>query len=148
MRESFDLAFTTVIGEEGHLSSDSYGGFTVWGLASHYYPQVTADYTMDQAKAIYLTIWTAAGCDTLPYPMDIAVFDSAVNPGPGATATFLQSQPDLEHFMRERLNYYCQAVIHNPDKLKYLNGWILRVLRLWTKLEKLPSPTSLTPPPT
>jgi len=83
MRESFDQSFELTVGLEGGPSNDPRdpGGYTIWGLASKYNSEVTPTMTIDQAKKIYLErYWIPAGCDNAPYPMDICLFDSQVNP--------------------------------------------------------------------
>ena len=47
--------------------------------------------TLDGAKAIYQRdYWTKAGCDKLPPPLAMLVFDAAVSSGPGRAARWLQ----------------------------------------------------------
>ena len=83
MRNSFDKAFELTIGLEGKPSNDPNdpGRYTIWGLSSRYNKGVSPATTIDQAKLIYLnSYWIPAGCDAAPYPMDICLFDSQVNP--------------------------------------------------------------------
>ena len=78
MRESFDKAFELTIGLEGKPSNDPRdpGGFTIWGLAKKYHPEIDANTTLEYAKEVYLKqYWIPAGCDAAPYPMDICLFD-------------------------------------------------------------------------
>jgi len=79
LRTSFDIGFELTVGLEGKPVTDE-GGFTIWGLASKW-NNVNKYTTLEQAKVIYLkSYWIPAHCDDTPYPMDICLFDSQVNP--------------------------------------------------------------------
>lgn len=135
MRTSFNRAFEIVIGLEGKPTNDpdDPGGFTIWGLAQKYNPAVNENTTIEEAKDVYLVkYWIPAGCDTIPYPFDICVFDAKVNP---------QNDPDLPGgSMQELMNQspenwqdYLFLRMHRYKKLsmpKYVNGHINRILRL------------------
>lgn len=140
MKENFDKAFGIVIGFEGHPTNDPKdpGGFTIWGLAKKYHPNIDKDTTLDEAKKIYKAeYWDAMKCDTLSYPMDIAVFDCAVNPGIGACKEILKlSGDDFNKFMRFRLRWYSKQVEKHKNLFIYLRGWMNRVLNLWDILDK------------
>src|ERR1035437_8876786 len=79
MRSSFDKGFKLTIGLEGKPVTDE-GGFTIFGLSSKW-NKVNKDTTIEQAKVMYFKgYWTPAGCNDVPFPMDICLFDSQVNP--------------------------------------------------------------------
>ena len=90
----FDKAFELVIAQEGGYSNDSRdsGGQTKWGISKTAYPDVDIyNLTLEQAKAIYKRdYWDAVKGDELPYPMNIFVFDSAVNQGVAPAIKMLQ----------------------------------------------------------
>lgn len=136
MRENFDIAFEITVGLEGRLSNDPNdpGGFTVWGLSSVFNPEVTKDTTLEQAKEIYFKkYWLAAGCDDQPFPMDICLFDSQVNPQKGGNKELLQMKPDnwQEYNILRMIRYM------KNSKSEYVKGHIFRVLQLSEKIRTL-----------
>jgi hypothetical protein len=132
VRSSFDRAFEIVVGLEGAPVIDE-GGLTVWGLAQKYNPEVTLHMPIEKAKEIYLKrYWLPAGCDDAPFPMDICLFDSQVNPqndpkmpGGGNREIMLQLPDNWQEYNLLRMIRY----MHN-SKPKYVLGHIQRVLRL------------------
>ena len=90
----FNQCFAIVVGEEGGLTNDAAdpGGLTNWGISQAAYPSVNIRaLTKDGAEAIYLRdYWTPAGCDKLPGPLALMVFDAAVNNGLERAKDWLQ----------------------------------------------------------
>lgn len=112
---------------------------------------------MEEARALYWEdYWKAARCDLLPAPLNVVVFDVAVNSGPGFALRMLQEvlgvsvtgrwdrrtqaalealQPsDLRDVTERLLNlgerFYRQRVLTDPTQLRYWRGWLGRVARL------------------
>lgn len=139
MRESYDKAFSIVVGLEGNPVVDE-GGYTIWGLASKYNPGVNKSTTLAQAKEIYLgSYWIPAGCDDAPYPMDICLFDSQVNPqndpklpGGGNKEILLQNPSCWQEYNLLRMIRY----MHNSKRV-YVLGHIQRVLKLSETLRRI-----------
>lgn len=141
MRESFDKAFEMTIGLEGKPSNDPNdpGGYTIWGLASRYNPEVSPSTTLDQAKEIYLEkYWIPAGCDNAPFPMDICLFDSQVNPqndpklpGGGNQEILNQSPGNWQEYLLLRMVRYMRC-----SKDIYVKGHIFRVLKLYGQIKE------------
>ena len=79
----------------GKLANDKSdkGGLTRWGISQVNHPEVDVrTLTKERAIEIYRSkYWAPAKCDLLPYPIDVLVFDMAVNHGPGRAIRFLQS---------------------------------------------------------
>ncbi len=90
----FDLAFAILLGLEGEYGNDpdDPGGETKFGISKRSHPEVDIpELTRAQAKAIYRTeYWDRLRCDELPEPLDILVFDAAVNQGPKPAVKMLQ----------------------------------------------------------
>jgi len=90
----FDKAFELVIAAEGGYSNDARdsGGQTKWGISKAAYPNLDIyNLTLEQAKAIYKTdYWDKVKGDEMPYPMNVFVFDSAVNQGVAPAIKMLQ----------------------------------------------------------
>ena len=139
MKENFDRAFKLVIGAEGKPSNDPHdpGGFTIWGLCKRDHPEINEHTTLEYAESVYKKqYWDVISGDNLPNGLDIAAFDCAVNQGAGTSKNILNKTKDLNMFMRLRLKCYSEIVRQNPDKLRYLRGWMNRVLVLWDELTK------------
>lgn len=101
---AFDEAMTFVFGEEGGVSDNpnDAGGFTVRGVTegtarrayeAHlaHSPDATK-WTREEFYAVYRALyWNASGADRCPAPVDLAVFDAAVNCGVGGSVRMLQN---------------------------------------------------------
>lgn len=98
---NFDQAFDLLITHEGGFSnrplSDDPGGATMYGVTeavarSNGYMGEMKDLTLEFAKSVYRkSYWDKCRCDELPDNLRYAVFDAAVNSGPGQTIKWLQS---------------------------------------------------------
>jgi len=103
MRESFDRALQLVLVHEGGFANHPTdpGGPTMKGVTlatfrRHFGSDKTVNdlrnITQEQLARVYRTgFWDKCRCDQLPTGVDYAVFDVAVNSGPGRAAKFLQS---------------------------------------------------------
>ena len=136
MRLSFNKAFAMVIGLEGGYSNDPNdpGGETKYGISKRYNPDVdVASLTLEQAKKIYLErYWIPAGCDNQPYPLDICLFDGAVNPQKGGNKELLNQHPeDWHEFLMMRMIRYM-----NFSKPIYVKGHIFRCLKLYQAIKR------------
>jgi len=142
MRESFDRAFEIVIGLEGRPTNDpdDPGGFTIWGLASRYNPEVHAGMTKEEAKKIYLSkYWTPTGCDVAPFPLDICLFDAKVNPqnhpkwdGNAMDELMVWNPQNWQEYLIIRMIRYSQC-----SKEKYREGHLNRILKLYSKIKEI-----------
>jgi hypothetical protein len=140
MRENFDKAFKITIGLEGKPSDDPRdpGGFTIWGLAKRYHPEIDENTTIEYAKEVYLRqYWIPSGCDSQPFPMDLCLFDSAVNPQndpklPGAgNQEILNLHPEnWQEYMIFRMQRYMRV-----SKSEFVKGHIFRVLKLCEQIK-------------
>ena len=90
----FEKAFALVMRFEGGYSNDSRdpGGETNFGISKRAYPALDiANLTKDEAKSIYFfDYWHAINCDLLPYPINVLIFDAAVNHGKNRAVRMLQ----------------------------------------------------------
>lgn len=148
----FDACIEFVLAAEGGYVNDKYdsGGETKYGISKKSYPKVDIkNLTLDGAKAIYKKdYWLACRCDELPEPLDIVVFDTAVNMGQGRANGFLQiidpgnsplMPPGLAtKYLELRDAKYASIVANNPSQSKFLKGWHNRMnhLREFCGLEK------------
>ena len=134
MRENFQTILSFTFIHEGIHSNDPCdpGGDTKYGIARLMHPEITdeqwANWSIADSEAMYLKMyWCGMGCDSLPYPLDMAVFDTAVNPGPGACHHMLGlAAGDWKELINLRRSYYQARVLKDPTKQKYLKGWLNR----------------------
>ena len=82
--------------------------------------------------------WKAAGCDTLPLPLAIAVFDTAVNFGVGRAKSFLAKaraaypgspfglKAAAMNVVSQRIAYRHARVAEKPSQVVFLKGWLNR----------------------
>ena len=141
--ENFDRAekFTIDLESKSSIAKDvgDGHGMTKYGITEKDHPGVDVkNLTLDQAKGIYRKeYWDHFGCDDLPYPLDCIHFDTAVNMYNKAPQILAQSGNDPAKYLSLRTERYRSIAAANPDKQKYLNGWLNRVCRL--KVEYLPN---------
>lgn len=122
---------------EGQYSCDpdDPGGETKWGICKRSYPNLDIKNLSEQeAVNIYLKdYWFEAGCDVVTYPMNLVVFDSAVNCGAGTAKKWLRASESPQEVLNLRKEYYLALVKRKPAMSKFLKGWLNRV----QDLEKL-----------
>ena len=101
---NYDKSFSIILGEEGGYVNDPKdpGGETQWGItwqplktaiAQSIVPADTTikTLTQDQAKLIYKAFyWDLVKGDSLPWPLCVFVFDSAVNQGVSPAIKMMQ----------------------------------------------------------
>ncbi len=137
MEQNFERAFEFAMKWEAWRSDNPSdpGGLTIWGISSKYYPETVTkikDMPKEEsrhfARGFYAsTFWEAMGCDRIANPLDIIVFDTAINPGPGAAEKFLALTHNWRDYLFLRLAYYASARSANV----FLRGWTNRVVDLW-----------------
>ncbi len=105
------------------------GGETKYGIAKRYHPSVDIkNLTPEQAASIYANeYWDAAGCDSIPFPFNVAVFDTAVQPGIGHALDWMKQAQDVYSFLGLRKQFYYDQINKIPTKIKFLKGWLARV---------------------
>lgn len=129
--------------------------YDAWRLRAGKPRQPVLQITDEEVHAIYaVDYWLAAKCDTLPAPLDLVVFDTAVNMGVGRAVRFLQqvvgTVPDGDFgpatasavreitdpqgrayaYCTRRLDYYQDLVARNGKLGVFLKGWTNRVVAL------------------
>jgi lysozyme family protein len=161
----FDRAFLIVVGVEGEFSDDPKdpgnwtGGKTGqgtlkgtrYGISAAAYPnEDIRNLTLDRAKVIYyLDYWQRIRGNDLAWPLNLALFDAAVQHGPTTAISLLQKavgakadgnlgpitlarvralKPDeaAALLMRQRTRFYSQL----DTWPKYGDGWINRLFRV------------------
>ena len=140
MRENFDKSFTlTVMQFEGGArftnDPDDPGGATKYGISKKANPDLDIVHlTEQQAKDVYLQrYWLPSGCDEMPYPWDVIMFDAAVNMGVSKAIKIKSLSSSPAGFHMGRIFFYTELVNNKPNMAKYFRGWVNRVVRLWTE---------------
>lgn len=145
MNYGFEEAFEFVLGVEGpqsNLKGDP-GGWTIWGIASKWHPKEVAamaeaiqsghpEIAKAIAKRVYFNdYWLTAGCDHLPWPMSLVIFDSSVNHDPKTAKHFGQvAKGDWRQVLVQREAYYDMLARKNAYGKSCLHGWINRLNKL------------------
>ena len=159
----FDDCLAIVLGNEGGVSANPIdtGGLTNMGVTQTVYDayrtqnglplQPVHFVTLAEASSIYLaSYWTPARCSYLPEPVDLCVFDAAVNSGVYRASRLLQqcvgtaqdgvigaktlaaaAQIDpvtlAGDYCTARTAFVQGIVAANPPQRIFLNGWINRI---------------------
>lgn len=132
---------------EGFISDDKNdkGGLTVWGISSRSHKDAVFEMkrlieqgdkkeAYDIAEHIYWNVyWLKMGCDKQPYPLNIVVFDTAVNMGRSRAKKLLDECFGWEDFLLLRLYTYSKF---KQAKL-YFRGWSNRVLDLYKTIKEV-----------
>jgi lysozyme family protein len=151
------LALEFVLRHEGGLANDAVdkGGLTKFGISQRAYPDLDiASLTVEQACELYAAdYWRPIQGDQLPYPIALAVFDTAVNCGvrtavkmlqeligttadgiigPKTLAALAHHQPGAlaQQYCWARMRFLVRIVKRNLSQLRFLAGWTNRVSEL------------------
>ena len=131
------------------------GGLTKFGISQRAYPDLDiANLTYEQAKDIYIRdYFMRPGFYKLPAELQEMVTDFGVHSGQGTAIKYLQKvvgvQQDgsigpatieaiqsvkpidiLRAITRERVLFLSKQVVNKPAKLRYLVGWLTRVMNI------------------
>ena len=151
----FDQAVAFVLEDriEGGYVNDPRdpGGETSFGISKRSYPKVNIkSLTRDGAISIYKRdYWDAAGCDTMPPKIAVAVFDCAVNQGVGIAKRLIQKaagvgadgiigpktraaigRANQEDLVVQFLGWRLRRYAFTANASIYMRGWSNRVLYL------------------
>lgn len=150
------------------------GGKTNFGVTQRTYDRWLSDHNkpirhvkyieMHEVWSIYDELfWRTAKCSTLPVPLDMVVFDSAVQHGPGRAARWLQGivgttqDGDIglktlaalndivktysigwvvQTYLGVRDEFYEQIMRNDPSQEMFRRGWANRMKRLRTLVKE------------
>lgn len=137
MESSFNQAIEFTLRWEGGYVDNPQdpGGETNFGISKKAYPHLNIkELTKEQAKEIYhRDYWTKVGCPEIAYPLDIVIFDTAVNLGVARASDFLKITHDVESCLLLRLKFYVGLKIAKT----FIFGWTRRVISLWDEVRGL-----------
>ena len=131
------------------------GGLTKYGISQRSHPNLDiANLTYEQAKDIYIQeYFMKPNLQLLPTMLQEPVMDCCVHSGPQTAIKLLQKilavaqdgiigpntlkvlsgqnlQTVYTSYQRERILFLARQVVNDPTKLKYLLGWLSRVLNI------------------
>lgn len=134
MTETWPKAIEFVLRHEGGYSNDPNdpGGETNWGISKRSYPdRDIKNLTIDQAKDIYYNdYWLKNDCEIREWPLDLILFDTAVNMGSKRAKVLQQESFDWKDYLISRIAYYRRL-----NKDRYFKGWVNRVLDLYVLIK-------------
>ncbi len=131
MTTNFDRAVSIILKIEGGYVNDpaDAGGETNYGISKRSYPQEDIKgMTPARATEIYRRDFWLPECDALPWPLALYVFDVAVNSGASRARSFLPASPD--EYLWKRAAFYTGLVRKKRTNLKFLAGWINRLVEI------------------
>lgn len=156
-RTPFERALAWIWQAEGDLANDAddAGGKTRYGI-SQAHAQAWADgkVTRREARVIYKhEYWDGRGCDLLPLPLGVALFDGEVQHRPRTASRMLQDLLEvrsdgivgpktaaaaraanqatvLDRFLANRARLYRDIAAGDSTQAKFLDGWFWRLFRL------------------
>lgn len=136
MIETWDKAIQFILSWEGGYVNDpdDAGGETNFGICKRSFPnEDIKNMTRERAMEIYkANYWTPCKCDSLSSPLDIVVFDTAVNMGVGRAQAFLYQTDNWRDYIILRMARYAD-ISSKGNNIKFLRGWINRAVALWKK---------------
>lgn len=161
--DRFHECLTVILNNEGGLSNNprDTGGMTNFGVTQSVYDdfriasglpqQPVSGITLAEATSIYYSnYWLPSRCSALPAPVDLCMFDAAVNSGVGRAAKWLQQAVSVTQdgsigpatlaavsstdtvilcgkYCTEREAFVRSVVAANPSQKIFLNGWLNRI---------------------
>jgi lysozyme family protein len=131
--ESVDFVIDVL--EGGDCIVEDSGGITKFGISQKAHPTINVS-TLTRADAIEIyreQYWKPAGCEMLRWPFCLVVFDTAVNHGVAKAVEMRLKAYNWAELLMERVVRYKFLRDTQPDKSKYLNGWIDRCILLYHK---------------
>jgi hypothetical protein len=137
----FERALAFVLMWEGGYTNDpdDPGGETNFGISKRAYPRENIKaMTRERAAELYKRdYWIPAGCEGKPYPLALAIFDTAVNCGTVSAKSWAKDfDEDPLALVARRVLYYFRIVKKTPSSSKFLKGWLNRVAGLVTVVLK------------
>lgn len=123
---------------------DDRGGPTKWGVSLASYPELgregIAALTEEQAKEIFRRdYWDAVSGDTMPWPVDLLMADTAWLLGMDDVCAYMQAMKAQESrwtqtwhdFLLMRIRKHMAVARRNPSQAKFLAGWMNRCVDLY-----------------
>jgi lysozyme family protein len=162
--DRFDMGLVFVLAREGGFVDDPVdrGGATNFGVTQRAYDRYcqrheftqrsVRDIEQQEVRAIYFEdYWTLVHADKLPPPLDLIMFDSAVQHGVSGATKLLQRALGVkvdgafgpvtlkaainylaDKVADQRRTYYKDIIANDPSQKRFENGWNNRMAALET----------------
>ena len=131
MGNNFEKAVNFVLSWEGGYSNNIHdkGCETNFGITKKSYPDLDIrNLTIEKAKKIYhKDYWLKANCHIMDYPLDIVMFNCAVNCGVSRANKILKNSCSWQDYLFNQLKFYSGLANYNY----FGRGWINRTLGLY-----------------
>lgn len=128
--DDFEKAFRFIMRWEGEYSNDPNdpGGETRFGISQRAYPDLDlTTLTLEQAKDIYYRdYWLRAGCDKLSFPLNICVFNAAVNCGCSRAKKIMNQSCIWWDYLFNQIHFYSSLT----NFKHFGRGWVNRTISL------------------
>lgn len=129
--KEFEKAISFVLEHEGGLVKDKNdpGGLTKYGISQKSYPYLDIrNLTLEKAKQIYYeNYWLKADCDKISFPLNLIIFDTAVNCGVRRAKEFVVKSLGWQDYLFKRIEFYAGL----KTAKYFLRGWVNRVIDLY-----------------
>lgn len=135
MKENWGKAIEFVLKWEGGETVDT-GGYTKYGISKKRFPELDIEnLTLEEAKDIYYReYWLKYGCDKLPYPIDIIMFNCSVQ-AETVAKKILDNHENWQDFLLQMIRYY--TYLAGSRKYRpYFRGWINRTIDLYNMIKR------------
>lgn len=136
----FERCLPITLKFEGGKSDDKddRGGRTNMGITQTTFDHACAEWgkptrdvwtiTMDEVRGIYAEdYWVPSGAVDQAWPMNLLIFDAAVNHGVGRAKRWAAQCTTPTDFLNRRERFYHDIVAAHPSNAKFLKGWLARV---------------------
>lgn len=152
MKNNFNEAIGFILKAEGGFvnNKNDRGGMTYKGICRKNYPELKIWKAVDELLACntlikemnkelslysdkeirdvyYNNYWKPCNCDALKYPVDIIIFDTAINMGPERAKSFLEGTNDPVKILQKRVDRYNYIIEKDPTQECFRKGWYNRV---------------------
>lgn len=85
----------------------------------------------DEVAAVYEeSYWDPSGAWQHPWPMDLCIFDAAVQHGVSRATRWAQECPTPTALLDRRVQFYDDIIAARPRNAKFRRGWMNRVAAL------------------
>lgn len=132
----FDELVEFIFLKEGGYVNDPNdpGRETKYGISKRAYPnEDIKNMTKERAREIYRRdYWNKLNLDEVEFPMNLIMFDTAVNMGITAAKQLEGISSSWEDYLFRRIEYYSRLITAKF----YLRGWVNRVLSIVDYIRK------------
>lgn len=138
--KEFSRCIPFVLEREGGYSNDPKdpGGETKYGISKKAWPKLDIkNLTLEDAKVIYYQHYWLFVADKLSWPLNLCVFDTAVNQGTKKARQLLkQSGEDWKKYLELRRIEYLELIRSKPVLDRFRRGWLNRINELKKYVEE------------